>query len=622
MIEKMLKLTLLFHHSTTDTFLAELQRLGVFHIENYGINQTEEIKALEEKIDGLTQREKLVRMEIARAQRAKLPQVPFEGPEEDLLTRIDELRATAEKLQTERQTLVTEIERATRWGEFRTDAVAALAKSGFGMRLFFAPEAAADRIRDSLAGTSSLFEPVLEDKGLVYFIVLYKIVEGAPQIDAAEEALPRQSLSAMRKAAAEIASEIDKNREAILELGKHVEFLAERVRRYQNDLSMLLAQASLSGEAEGQVLVVSGWVPKRILGQVKDFLDRQEVVYMTEEPHHGETVPVLVKNRTYPSLFEPIMKIFSLPSYTELDTTPFLAPFYTIFFGLCIADMGFGLVLIALSLIALLVVRRKSARPLILLGLVLAVSVFVAGVLVNDFFGLHVTETFGKSSPISKFVLFPNMYGQMYLAMMLGIIQVGLGFILRLRNNVREYGAIGAVNPAGSFAMLVGVAVAVVYKLGGPDLTIGPIPAGRWIASIPYAIPISLALVAVGFVCVVFFAHPNRNMGGRLKHGMWQLYELVIGFLGDTLSYLRLFALGFAGGLLSGAIIDLSLLVKGDAWWGYIPMALVLLLGSGINLAIGLLSAFVHSLRLTFVEFYKAVGFKGGGIAYSPFRAK
>ena len=622
MIEKMLKLTLLFHRSTTEAFLAELQRLGVFHMENYGVNRTEEIASLEEKIEALSLRERLIRKEMEQSEVPHMEQTPFQGAEEELLARIDELRAAAERLENERQSLSTEIERASRWGDFRPAAVAELAKSGYAMRLFSAPKAAADRIRDSLARTSYLFEPVLEDKGAVYFVVLYKITAGAPQIDAFEEALPRQNLEMMRKAEAALAGEIVQNRTTLLDLGKHVDFMAERVRAYQNELTMMLAHASLTGEAEGQVLVVAGWVPQRGFGRVKDFLERQEVVYMTEEPHHGEKAPVLIKNRSYPRLFEPIMKIFGLPSYTELDTTPFLAPFYTIFFGLCVADMGFGLVLITVMLVALLVIRRKSARPLILLGLVLSSSVFLAGLLLDDFFGLKVTEAFGANSPLSRLVLFPNMYGQMYLAMMLGVIQVGVGFFLRLRNDVREYGPIGAVNPVGSFLMLVGVAVAVVSVLGGPTLAIGPIPVGRWIASIPKAIPIAVGLVLVGLVGVVFFAHPNRKMAGRLKHGMWQLYELGIGFLGDTLSYLRLFALGFAGGLLSGAIINLALLVRGDAWWGYFPMAIVLILGSSINLAIGLLSAFVHSLRLTFVEFYKAVGFKGGGVEYNPFRTK
>ncbi len=622
MIEKMLKLTLLFHRSTTEAFLAELQRVGVFHIENYGVNQTEEILALEQRIDSLSQHERLLRRELEQAQREPGAQAPFDGTEEELLARIDELRATEERLEGERQGLGTEMERASRWGDFRPAAVVELAKSGFSMRLYSASKAASDRIRDSLAGSAYLFESVLEDKGTVYFVVLYKTAIGAPQIDATEEALPRQNLEAMRKAQAKLDAEIEENRLALLELGKHVEYLKGRASACQNELAMMLAHASLTGEAEGQVFVVSGWVPQRIFKRVEEFLEQQEVIYMTEEPHHGEGAPVLIKNRTYPRLFEPIMKIFSLPSYSELDTTPFLAPFYTIFFGLCVADMGFGLILIVGLLIALLVIRRKNARPLILLGLVLATSIFIAGLLLDDFFGLKVTAAFGKSSPLSRLVLFPNMYGQMYLAMMLGVIQIGVGFIVRLRNNVREYGAIGAVNPVGSFLMLVGVAVAVVYMLGGPSLAIGPIPAGRWITSIPKAVPIALALVFVGFVGVVFFAHPNRKMAGRLKHGMWQLYELVIGFLGDTLSYLRLFALGFAGGLLSGAIINLALLAKGDAWWGYLPMAIVLLLGGGINLAIGLLSAFVHSLRLTFVEFYKAVGFKGGGVEYNPFRTK
>jgi V/A-type H+-transporting ATPase subunit I len=103
---------------------------------------------------------------------------------------------------------------------------------------------------------------------------------------------------------------------------------------------------------------------------------------------------------------------------------------------------------------------------------------------------------------------------------------------------------------------------------------------------------------------------------------LWELYELASGIPGDILSYLRLFALGLSGGLLAEAIVHISLLVKGSSPLGYIPMVLVLLFGSLLNLAIGLLSAFVHSLRLTFVEFYKAVGFKGGGVEYSPFKIK
>lgn len=622
MIEKMLKLTLLFHRSTTESFLAELQRLGVFHIENYGINPTEEIRALEERIETFAQRERVVRQELARSGAKAAEQRPFEGEEEELLARVEEARANIERLDNDRRALLTERERATRWGDFRPDVVGELAKAGFGIKLYFAPEAAAERIQESLSGGSSLFESVLEEKGLVYFVVLYGMSEGAPQIDAAEEALPRQSLEGMAKGLAAIDSEIEKNRTTLVEASAHLAYLRERSRGYENELAVLLAHAALTGEAEGHVHVVSGWVPQRMYEQVKDFLEGQEVVFMTDEPKHGETVPVLVKNRAYPRLFEPIMKIFSLPSYAELDTTPFLAPFYTIFFGLCVADMGFGLVLIALCLVALIVIRRKSTRPLIILGLILSTSVFVAGIFVNDFFGLEVTKTFGEQSMLSKLVLFPSMYGYMYLAMMLGIIQVGLGFIIRLRNGLREFGPIGAVNPAGSFLMLVGVAIAAVYKLGGPTLAVGPIPIGQWITSIPNAIPIAEVLIGVGLVCVAFFSHPDRKFSGRMKHGAWDLWELMIGFLGDTLSYLRLFALGFAGGLLSGAIIDLSLLVRGDAWWGYIPMALVLLLGSSINLAIGLLSAFVHSLRLTFVEFYKAVGFKGGGVAYNPFRVK
>ncbi len=618
MIEKMAKLSLLFHHSNKDAFLAELQRLGVFHIENFGVNQTAEITALGARIGRLAQTERFLRSEArSRADAEELPET-----EDELVALVGELRESLERSEGERERIAAELKRALRWGSFDPAKVAELESAGLGMRLYSSARSSVDRVKAKLAADDSYaFEEVLEELGTVYFVVVFRLEAGIPDIDAAEQRLPSASVESLRASEAARAAEAAKLREAVGRLAKRADFLAERVRVHQNRLAVLLAEASLTGEADGHVFVVSGWVPKRQLPGVEKFLDGQEVLYVARSPEREEKVPILLKNRPYSRLFEPVMRIFSLPNYKELDTTPFLAPFYTIFFGLCVADMAYGLILLAALFGALVVIKRKSARPLLYLGLMLAASVTLMGLFLNSFGGISVTSLFGEHSALADMVLFRDMNGAMFLAVALGVIQVTFGHVLRIFNEVKEHGPSGALGPTGIALLFLG-GIVFLLELLGPGFKIGLFPVGSLGSAIPHPGDVALALAGLGLVLALFFGHPRSKVYVRPGLGLWELYELATGTIGDVLSYLRLFALGLAGGLLGEAMVKVALLVKGTAWWGYILMIIVLLLGSGINLAIGLLSAFVHSLRLTFVEFYKAIGFKGGGAEYSPFKLK
>ena len=166
-----------------------------------------------------------------------------------------------------------------------------------------------------------------------------------------------------------------------------------------------------------------------------------------------------------------------------------------------------------------------------------------------------------------------------------------------------------------------------LFSMNPALLAVGPIPVGVWITSVPAMI--GQWLLIVGIVLVLFF----NGLEGKTKvylrplTGIMSMYELATGLIGDILSYIRLFALGLAGGLLAEAFNGIAMgLIKGsDGHWvtspvPYVMMIVILLFGHSINLGIGLLSAFVHSLRLQFVEFYKAIEFKGGGVEYDPLR--
>ena len=627
MVEKMNKVTLLFNVSYTEELLEELQRLGLYHIQAGETAKTRRVTRLEERIGGL----EAARKSIEEAAGAGKDAAASTGPdasaaegartldEEKVIEDISEIRGALSEAEKREQELRAEIADAAPWESFDPARMGALKDAGYRVRLFTAARGSMPAIMAACGGGACLLEIVREEHGLAWFAAVYPEAEGAPAIKAAEQAMPARSLESLREEEGQAARSAEEARRRLAGMAPLLPGLLAGIQHHKNELARALAGAGLSPAAEGQLHIVTGWVPRSGWERMSGFLERKDVLFLTEKAGPADTVPVLVKNHPFSRLFEPIMRIFSLPSYTELDTTPFLAPFYAVFFGLCVADLFYGMFLLAAVGAAFLVMRERGMRPLLFLGLILSGSVGLMGIFLNEAGGLPISSLLGKGSALGGMVLFPTMYGAMYLAIALGVIQVILGRILRIVNSVKAHGPSGALEPTGVVLILLG---AVVFALGalGPGFAIGPLQVGRLAVLIPHSRTVAFTLLAGGLALLLFFNNPGSRIWARPGLGLWELYELATGTIGDVLSYLRLFALGLAGALLSQAILKVGMMVKGDRWWGWIPFALVVLLGSGINLAIGCLSAFVHSLRLTFVEFYKSVGFKGGGVEYAPLK--
>jgi V/A-type H+-transporting ATPase subunit I len=158
----------------------------------------------------------------------------------------------------------------------------------------------------------------------------------------------------------------------------------------------------------------------------------------------------------------------------------------------------------------------------------------------------------------------------------------------------------------------------------GSEFSIGPIPVGALIVTLGNTVLIGLGIAAFGVLLILFFNNPEKKIWVRPLLGLWEMYGIASGVPGDILSYIRLFALSLAGGLLGGAINLIAVMIRGENpnIFSWIFMLLVLIGGHFINFALAALGAFVHPLRLTFVEFYKAVGFIGGGKPYKPYGGK
>jgi V/A-type H+-transporting ATPase subunit I len=363
------------------------------------------------------------------------------------------------------------------------------------------------------------------------------------------------------------------------------------------------------------VLSLSGWVPAQRQKQVEEFLNQYPAWYSIETPRKGESIPVLLRNNPTLKLFEPITRIFQLPNYFELDPTFAIAPFFAIFFGTCLGDTGYGLVIFALATAARL--RLSGAiKAVAALGQILGVFTLVMGT-VNT--GVIFGITIADHLDVPGFALLHRCtvirqdvtINPFNFALLLGVIQMMFGMVLNIYGNIR-YNSLREAVPGIARILLVGSCILlflILYqKMDAlkPFLVFAVVGAGLGLAC---------------FIYVAFFTDLEQFLGNPIADLLLKLYFVLSGAVGDILSYIRLFALGLSSGVL-GYVINVIALQMRDAIpvLGWPIFVAFLVVGHSANLLLAGLGSFVHPLRLTFVEFYNNLVFKGGGIEYRPLK--
>ena len=196
---------------------------------------------------------------------------------------------------------------------------------------------------------------------------------------------------------------------------------------------------------------------------------------------------------------------------------------------------------------------------------------------------------------------------QMILAMGIGIFHICLAMTVKAICYTKRFGIKENIATWGWLLLIVG---GVILALLGVGKILSP-EAMKW------------AVIAVGGIsalAIYIFNTPGRNPLINIGAGLWDTYNMATGILGDVLSYLRLFALGLAGGMLGQAFNDLALSVRGDSVITWLPFVLILIIGHVMNIMLSGLGAFVHPMRLTFMEYFKNAGYEGKGAAYNPLK--
>jgi V/A-type H+-transporting ATPase subunit I len=606
MIEKMKKYSFLIYYKTYNEFLESIQQAGVVHIVEKQKGIPDDAVDLRQQLKTADLLKNNIRMMKRRVNEQKEATAHPINPQIDGLTILntcEQLKTQQEQLRNKQQGLQKDIENMSVWGDFDLDILKKYEKAGLQINFYscrereFKPEwnDQFDVVRIAMVGS------------IVYFITITKS-GSEEEPDAEKIRLSNLSLGDLRCALTDANTQIESIEQQLNLLSvEHLNDLIEAQRQVSESIDVSKVHLHTEKKADDKLILLEGWVPEVKEQGLIDALDSQDAYYTSKEPDKDDkSVPILLKNNKVARLFEPIGELYDLPNYYELDLTAFFAPFYMLFFGLCLGDAGYGLLLFLVGIFARPKVK-PSMKPILSLVTWLGAATMVCGTISGTFFGIGLLNVnWPWLTSFKKFMLDSDQL--FLLALILGAIQIIFGMIIKAIGQVRRYGWAYSLETWGWLILFLG---------GGGLLLLTK----KSLLSADTAKYICYGVVGVAVLFIFLLNTPGRNPFINFGTGLWNTYNMATGLLGDLLSYIRLFALGICGAVLGFAFNDLALSLSGDIpVLSQIIMLVILLIGHSLNIFMSGLGAFVHPMRLTFVEFYKNAGFEGGGKKYKPFK--
>lgn len=626
MIQDMKKLTFLVTNGEYEKFIANIRELGVIHVEELQEGATSD--ELQAGLDmAVRYKEALKALDFAaesyEPSATYAPQPADASKAVSLVDTVERLLKEENSVKHSIDATDDAIQQLEPFGEFSWDSIRQLEQSGYKPYFY----AVNNKMYKAEWGEKYFATPVNEINKKTYFIA-FSNEDHEPDITAERLFLPNESLSVYQEKRKVLEEQLHSIHEQMLQVNA-VDRASIEAGQVANENDIQLSKVHLSKEdiAGGAVKLMVGWTLKEKVDGVVDYLEKEHIFYELEDPAFDDNVPIQIKNDKFSSLFEPILRMYSLPNYHDIDPLPFFAPFFMLFFGLCMGDMGYGLLILAAS-IAIIFAKPDWAKYG-KLGALLGGMTCICGFITGTFFGIDLaTVDWEFIKPMQPYFINDSMkdsfFGyspMMVISVIIGLIQVLLGMTLAGCKAVKNYGFVYGV---GKFSWVVALLSATLL-FGFPLFGV------EWSHPVQYVFYALIALSALG---IFFLNNPNAykkdsalgkalGVGSNIGGGIWATYGMSTGLLGDLLSYIRLFALGLTGGVLGSVFNQLAMEMSPDVPVVHeLVMLIILLFGHGINFGLCMISSFVHPMRLTFVEYFKNADFEGNGKEYQPFQVK
>ena len=410
----------------------------------------------------------------------------------------------------------------------------------------------------------------------------------------------RECLSAAEEALKELASEKEACAQSIVAEAVRRDELKLAADRVSTKIALAEADEKLYGTAS--TVVMEGWIPEEREQELIKVFDDFGCAYETLTPTVEEypEVPVKLKNNKITNGLNMVTEMYSLPAYGSLDPNPLMAPFFILFYGLMMADMGYGLLMVIAALVAMKKIKpRRGSLSFCQLLLWGGISTFVCGALTGGFFGdalVKIGQILGKPSGWGELpALFSPMTDSMMVligAMVLGLVHLNTGMVINFVKKTKRGQLADAIWEEGAlWVTLVGI-ILFVLKIGN-------------VSGVP-------VVLVIGLVMVFYGGSRSAKGLGKLLSIFTTLYNTATGWFGDILSYSRIMALMLAGSVIATVFNTIGAIA--NSFWLFIP---VFLIGHALNFALNLLGCYVHDLRLQCLEYFGKF-YEDGGRPFKP----
>ena len=472
--------------------------------------------------------------------------------------------------------------------------------------------------------------PISEDKTAHYLLILAM----RDAVPAVQEALrgfgfTASALSGMKGTSAACIAAAEESLRKLAEEKEEVRAQIVDKAVYRDDLKLAADQVCTQvGLAEAEerlygtdsVIVLEGWCPAEREEELTKLFDRYDCAWETRDPTEEEypEVPVKLKNNAVTNALNMVTNMYSLPAYNGVDPNPLMAPFFILFYGLMMADMGYGLLMVLAALVAMKKIKpRAGTLSFCQLLLYCGISTFIMGALTGGLFGDLPYQLVHMFHPESTWKGLPYLFNPLaeggaqpvlYGAMVLGVIQLNTGMVINFLKKKRRGDLAGAIFEEGSlWVILLG---GILYVL--PTLGILKIPT-----------KIGLAILIIGGLMLLFGAGRNAKGFGKVTAAIGCVYSTLTGWFGDILSYSRIMALMLAGSVVGQVFNSIAAMpsAKGVTVFSFLIFLLIFLIGHVLNFGLNLLGCFVHDLRLQCLEYFGKF-YEDGGRPFNPLRLR
>jgi len=348
-----------------------------------------------------------------------------------------------------------------------------------------------------------------------------------------------------------------------------------------------------------RTFLLEGWVPEENEAELLKVLEGHTCAWELEVPAKEDygKVPVKLKNNWFTDPLNMVTEMYSLPKYGSLDPNPLMAPFFVLFYGIMMADMGYGLLMLIGGAFLMFKMKVKGGtKNLAGLLLLCGFSTFVVGALTGGFFGDFPLQLAKVINPETTFTGLPSLFTPLEDTMailvgclILGVVQYLVGMIVGFYKKCREGDPLAAILDEGAWWVIYAAVVCLILGVG-----------------------VAVPLLIVGLVMLVIGNFRTGGVVGAITGTFGAIYNGATGILSDVLSYSRLMALMLSGSIVASAFNTLGA-VPGSLLF-FIPISLV---GNLLNFGLNVLGCYVHDLRLQCLEFFGHF-YEDGGVAFKP----